>query len=78
VLTYGGGTFAGYVNGNLMAARFNDINGITVDKHGTFYIADTANHVIRRISKGIVSKYAGVRSKPGFDDGNGNNNLQKL
>jgi hypothetical protein len=77
VSTYAGNGIRGYVNGNLMAARFNFLNGITVDKFGNFYLADCFNHVIRMISNtGIVSTFAGGRA--GSDDGYGNISLQKL
>jgi hypothetical protein len=65
-----------------MAARFNQINGITVDTYGNFYIADTDNHVVRKISNaGVVSTFAGMlpgMNGRGFNDGDGNFNLQKL
>jgi hypothetical protein len=61
-----------------MAARFNWINGIAFDKYGNLYIADTINHVIRKISNtGVVTTYAGMlpgMNVAGFDDGNGNIN----
>jgi hypothetical protein len=79
---YAGNVSPGYFNGNLIAARFNWINGIAFDKYGNLYIADTRNHVIRKISNtGVVSKYAGMLpglNALGFADGNGNINVQKL
>jgi hypothetical protein len=76
VSTYAGTGQAGYINGNKMSAQFNYIQGITVDKYGNFYLAESGNHVIRMISNtGIVSTYMGGGA--GFVDGNGNINLQK-
>jgi hypothetical protein len=82
VRIYAGNGIPGYINGNLIGARFKGINGITFDEYGNLYIADTSNNVIRKISNtGFVSTYAGMLpglNARGFDDGNGNINLQKL
>jgi sugar lactone lactonase YvrE len=40
-------------------ALFNYPDGITVDNAGNVYIADTDNHLIRRITNGLVSTLAG-------------------
>lgn len=43
-----------------VAATFNDPYGIAVDAAGTVYVADTGNHLIRKISpEGLVSTLAG-------------------
>ncbi|HVU15619.1 MAG TPA: immunoglobulin domain-containing protein [Candidatus Didemnitutus sp.] len=39
--------YAGSADGTGQAAQFNDSMGITVDKSGKIYIADTGNHAIR-------------------------------
>ena len=49
-------------------------SGITRDSQDTLYIADQANHLIRRItSSGIVQTLAGYPSSAGFQNGNGIN-----
>ncbi len=50
----------GYRDGPAAAARFNRPMGITVDRLGNAYIADSWNHCIRKLSRsGIVTTYAG-------------------
>jgi hypothetical protein len=49
----------GYLNGLALKARFLNPLGICVDKNGNVYIADTYNSVIRKISGGMVTTYAG-------------------
>ena len=54
------GSSAGYVNGNGSAARFRSPRGITTD--GTYlYVADGANHAVRRIdiATAVVDTVAG-------------------
>lgn len=53
---------AGYLNGAGLAARFNRPFGLTIDATGSnLYVADTNNHVIRKIelSSGTVSTLVG-------------------
>jgi sugar lactone lactonase YvrE len=46
--------------------------GITIDKHGTIYVADSANNAIRRLADGVVSTLCGSNDgKTGFADGTG-------
>jgi sugar lactone lactonase YvrE len=55
-------------------ARFNDPNGLTMDFDNNIYIADTKNHVIRKINTdGLVTTFAGSPGNPGFSDGSGSN-----
>lgn len=50
----------GFVNGVGSAARFYDPHGITLDKSGNLFVADTYNYAIREITPdGTVSTYAG-------------------
>ena len=50
-------------------ARFHTPSGIALDPHGNLYVADTGNHVIRKISpQGVVSTLAG-NGQAGFRDG---------
>jgi sugar lactone lactonase YvrE len=71
-------TFAGPVgmsgsaDGTGSAARFNSPQGVAVDASGNLFVADTYNHVIRRISNaGVVSTFAGVAGSVGSTDGTG-------
>jgi len=51
-------------------AQLNSPAGLAVDSAGNVYIADTENHVIRRVSSaGIISTIAGTRSADGVVDG---------
>ena len=63
---------AGFADGAGAAARFNVPWGIAVDAAGTVYVADSENHVIRRISAaGVVSTLAGQNGVTGYADGAG-------
>ncbi|KAL7739035.1 hypothetical protein ACLKA6_001943 [Drosophila palustris] len=57
-----GGLEAGFVDGNLMSARFNNPQGVTFLDEDTVIVADTDNHALRQISlqKGIVETLAGT------------------
>lgn len=62
----------GYVDGPGKLARFHVPTSIVADKLGNLWVADTYNHVIRKIdSKGIVSTFAGTAQKSGAKDGVG-------
>ncbi len=43
------GSTKGFKNGSAKVAQFDHPRGIAVDKSGTVYVADTGNHVIRKI-----------------------------
>ncbi len=61
----------GNTDGNGIAASFNDPLGIASDPAGNLYVADFANHVIRKITPaGDVTTLAGSGS-PGAADGTG-------
>jgi DNA-binding beta-propeller fold protein YncE len=63
----------GSTDGEALAARFNAPAAIAATPAGdTLYIADTGNHVIRRIAitatRSTVTLFAGAPGKPGDDD----------
>jgi sugar lactone lactonase YvrE len=59
VTTFAGGA-PGNVNGNLITAQFNSLEGIIIDSFGNFFIADTNNNQIKKISTdGQVTTYIG-------------------
>jgi sugar lactone lactonase YvrE len=50
---------SGYADGSLQGAMFFEPFGMYIDASGVLYIADSANHAIRRIEDGIVTTVAG-------------------
>lgn len=71
-------TFAGvkqlngaFLNGANASAKFNGPVGIAVAPNGDIYVADRANHVIRKISGGNVSTLAGSAGNSGHVNGTG-------
>ncbi|MBI5673976.1 MAG: hypothetical protein HZC50_12230 [Nitrospirae bacterium] len=44
-------------------ARLNEPKGLTVDCHGNVYVADSENHIVRKVDRatGILSTVAGRR-----------------
>ena len=60
VTTFAGDGTAGFTNGQGAAARFNNPKGVAVDNLGRVLVADTGNHVVRRIDgSGNVTTLAG-------------------
>ncbi|MES2287047.1 MAG: T9SS type A sorting domain-containing protein [Bacteroidota bacterium] len=69
VTTFAGTGTAGFVNGNVGTAQFNNPLGIAVDNFNNIYISDNSNFVIRKIDNlGKVTTYAGTGDK-GFVNG---------
>jgi hypothetical protein len=71
-------TLAGYVgvggrtDGAGELARFSHPLGVAVAGDGTIFVADTFNHVIRRVTPaGFVTTIAGQSQSPGYADGPG-------
>jgi NHL repeat len=63
---------AGTNNGTGAAAKFNTPYGLAVDTSGTLYVADTYNHVIRKVTAaGAVTTFAGKMFSPGSLNGTG-------
>ena len=62
----------GSADGQGNAARFWAPYGIAVDGPGNVYVADFANHTVRKITpSGLVSTLAGLVGSPGSNDGLG-------
>lgn len=71
VSTFAGTGEAGFVNGNIATAQFNNPLGIAVDEMNNVYVSDNLNFAIRKIdTKGNVTTYAGS-GEQGYSDGNG-------
>lgn len=67
----GSGTL-GTAEGTGTAAGFNTLGAIVADSAGNYYVADIANHAIRRVTPGgVVTNYAGLPGAQGSDDGTG-------
>ncbi|MFZ5354117.1 MAG: SMP-30/gluconolactonase/LRE family protein [Bacillota bacterium] len=58
----------GFKDGAVLEAKFNNPRDAAVDSHGNIYISDTGNHVIRKISEGVVYTFAGSGTQ-GFKNG---------
>ena len=71
-------TFAGYYNGGYSDATgtnalFTNPSSLSLDSSGNVYVADSGNHLIRKITPaGTVSTLAG-QTTAGFSDGQGTN-----
>jgi ELWxxDGT repeat protein len=62
----------GNADGTGAAARFDSPGGIVSDNNGGFFVADSNNHVIRRVSAtGMVTSFAGSTQMFGSSDGTG-------
>ena len=79
VSTFAGST-PGFANGTENTAKFNQFTGVSIDASGVVYVADTNNHLIRKISQKIVLKGAPTAADIGthnvvlkVSDGNGGN-----
>ena len=63
---------SGSATGTISLARFNGPGGIVSDSLGNLYVADTGNHVVRRISPdGVVHPLAGSAGLKGTTNGTG-------
>jgi len=60
VTTLAGGGSPGYGDGPVASALFDTPSGVTVNKDGNVFVADTGNHAVRKINRsGEVSTIAG-------------------
>ena len=63
---------SGHQDGVGAAARFNHPSGLAADKYDNLYVADMANHCVRKISPdGTVTTLAGSSGNAGHADGIG-------
>ncbi|MBK7055695.1 MAG: hypothetical protein KBF99_07310 [Leptospiraceae bacterium] len=61
-------TLSGNTDGTGTAARFHNIEDITIDSNGNLYVTDSFYHTIRKItSAGVVTTIAGGSLNPGAD-----------
>jgi sugar lactone lactonase YvrE len=62
----------GAADGPASGARFNLPQGIAADRVGNLYVADTGNHIIRKVAPGgTTSTLAGLAGERGCADGTG-------
>jgi sugar lactone lactonase YvrE len=60
----------GSADGTAGAAGFNSPSGVAADSGGNLYVADNANHTIRKVAPGgVVTTLAGTATIPGSADG---------
>ena len=69
--TVAGSAGQGSANGISTNAQFASPGGVAMDPSGNLFVADTANHTIRKITpNGTVSTFAGTPGVFGTNDGN--------
>jgi hypothetical protein len=70
VYTLSGNGIAGFADGHISEALFNQPSGLVFDADGNLLVADSGNHVIRKISvDGYVTTVAGIPMQAGYADG---------
>lgn len=70
VTTFAGSGNGGSLNGPNLISGFSNPDGLVVDKVGNLFVADTKNNLIRKISAGSVTTFAG-NGTAGSQDGVG-------
>jgi streptogramin lyase len=72
VTTFAGSGQGGHADGTGTNAQFTGPSGITIGLDGNFYVADTYNQVIRKVTpSGVVTTIAGTPDLAGYVDGTG-------
>jgi hypothetical protein len=72
ITTFAGVSGIGTASGTGSAARFNHPNAVAADSAANIYVADTLNHMIRKITPaGAVTTLAGLAGVSGSVDGTG-------
>jgi sugar lactone lactonase YvrE len=73
VTTFAGGAgVSGSTNATGGSARFNNPSGLGIDSSDNLYVADTANHIIRKITTGaVVTTLAGTAASANSTNGTG-------
>ena len=70
VYTFAGDGIAGHVDGYVSSARFHHPSDIAFGPCGSLFVADSLNHVVRKIDVyGIVSTIAGIPGVYGYNGG---------
>ncbi len=71
-MTWAGSSPQGHADGVGRAALFDEPRDVAIDPSGNLFVADTGNHVIRKITPdGVVSTFAGTPRVAGSEDGPG-------
>lgn len=66
VYTHAGTGEAGFKNGAKTSAQFNYPTGLAIDENDHLYVADTLNHIIRKVTPdGFVTTFAGQANETG-------------
>jgi uncharacterized protein (TIGR03437 family) len=75
---FSGGAFDGD-NGPALKAHLNSPQGMAFDRNGLLYIADTFNHVVRKVgADGTITTVAGTPGQSGFSGDGGQATSAKL
>jgi len=53
-------------NGSAIAAQLNRPAGLAFDSRGALYIADSANHLVRKVAHGLISSFARAATPTGL------------
>lgn len=71
MISIAGNNFPSYSGdgGPAVVAELNNPEGVAVDSAGNVYIADTYNHVIRKVTNGIITTFAGTGTQGFSGDG---------
>jgi hypothetical protein len=73
ITTIAGNGTSGYSgdNGPATSAELNGPTAVAVDASGNVYIAETGNNVVRMVSNGVITTFAGNQSWVGYAGDNG-------